>query len=196
MEACIGYSHIMLAASTTSPLTAAVLGERRPLKRQAAPEGIRQDATAKMNDCFTPEQRSRVMASVKQRNTAPEMIIRKALWGLGYRYRLHVKNLPSRPDIVFPSRRRVIFVHGCFWHRHPGCRRTTTPVSRRDFWEAKFAANVARDAASVIALENAGWQVLVVWECEVKVKDRTALVERLTKFLGPPGATDPKRYAE
>lgn len=120
------------------------------------------------------------MARVRQSNTAPELVIRQMLWRAGYRYRLHSKDLPGKPDIVFPGRRRVIFVHGCFWHRHKGCKRATMPNTRRDFWLAKFAANTTRDERVVAALESAGWRVFIVWECEVNSPD---LLERLVAFL-------------
>ncbi len=109
------------------------------------------------------------------------MIVRRAAHALGYRFRLHRKDLPGRPDLVFPSRRAVIFVHGCFWHRHPGCRMASTPKTRVEFWSAKFDRNVQRDAAVIDALEAAGWRVLVIWECETR--DRKWLEDKLSGFL-------------
>lgn len=111
--------------------------------------------------------RSRMMAAVRQRNTTPEMIVRSALHRLGFRYRLHNKKLPGTPDIVFPRRRLVVFVNGCFWHRH-GCRLTTNPKTRHDFWAEKFRRNQERDAAVRAELEAAGWTVYQVWECETR----------------------------
>src|SRR4051812_5907882 len=100
------------------------------------------------------------MSKVRSGDTKPEMVVRRLLHGEGYRYRLHDRRLPGSPDIVFASRRKAIFVHGCFWHRHPGCRRATTPKTRTSFWEAKFAANVARDQRQLQSLDKLGWNVL------------------------------------
>lgn len=124
--------------------------------------------------------RSCQMAGIRQKNTAPELAVRKALWSLGFRYRLHRRDLPGSPDIVLGRRSTVIFVHGCFWHRH-GCGRTTTPSRNRGFWAAKFVANVRRDERTVRALRAAGWRVLVVWECQTR--DIYTLSEWLTKRL-------------
>lgn len=112
--------------------------------------------------------RSTLMAKVKGRNTSPEMKVRRALHSLGFRFRLHRKDLPGRPDIVLPRHRLVIFVHGCFWHRHPGCKMTTTPKTRRAFWEEKFATNVLRDQRNIDDLEKLGWRVATIWECETR----------------------------
>lgn len=110
------------------------------------------------------------MSRVKARDTVPEMMVRKALHAAGLRYRLHAKGLPGRPDLVFPSRRVVVFVHGCFWHRHPdpACKLTRTPKSRLEFWETKFSENTERDARNLAALEASGWTVFTVWECQVR----------------------------
>ena len=112
--------------------------------------------------------RSSSMSRVRSENTKPEMVVRRLLHGSGYRYRLHVGELPGRPDLVFPSRKKVVFVHGCFWHRHLGCPRSTIPRTRTDFWMTKFAANVERDARKLNELENLGWKCTIVWECETK----------------------------
>ena len=125
--------------------------------------------------------RSALMRKVRRRDTGPEMIVRRLLHHEGYRFRLHAGDLPGRPDIVFRGRRKVIFVHGCFWHRHEGCSRTTTPKTRREFWAEKFAANRKRDATAVSCLKQAGWEVAVVWECETE--DGDGLKERLVAFL-------------
>lgn len=117
-------------------------------------------------DRLTSAQRSKLMRRVKGKNTRPEKAVRSVLHRLGFRFRLHRKDLPGRPDIVLPKYRAVVFVHGCYWHRHGGCRRTTTPSARRAFWEEKFSANVERDRRNREALIGAGWRVLVVWECE------------------------------
>jgi DNA mismatch endonuclease (patch repair protein) len=125
--------------------------------------------------------RSSLMAKVKSKNTKPELAVRSAAHRLGYRFRLHKKDLPGTPDIVFSQKRKVIFVHGCFWHRHPGCRKASTPKTRAAFWNEKFEANIARDQRNVTALEADGWQVLTLWECEVR--DENILRSKLKMFL-------------
>ena len=120
-----------------------------------------------MADTFTPTQRSRIMRKVKSTDTKPEMIVRKWLHAQGYRFRLHDKTLPGRPDVKLTKRRTVIFVHGCFWHRHPGCKRATTPASRVEYWTEKFRRNTERDARNQAALEALGWKVIVLWECDI-----------------------------
>ncbi|WP_298373530.1 very short patch repair endonuclease [Azospirillum sp.] len=122
-------------------------------------------------------ERSRVMRAVKSVDTTPEKVIRRTLWAAGLRYRLHDKRLPGTPDVLFPSRKIALFVHGCFWHGHEGCPRHRVPKTRREYWEAKIARNRQRDANARAALEAMGWTVLVVWECETKKADqRAALV--------------------
>ncbi len=133
-----------------------------------------------MADTRTPEQRRRIMQAVKTTGTGPEMIVRRALFSLGYRYRLHSKRLPGRPDIVFHGRRKAIFVHGCFWHGH-GCAKGRLPKSRLDYWGPKIVANCNRDARNVADLSALGWEVLTVWQCETL--DLEALSERLTHFM-------------
>lgn len=128
--------------------------------------------------------RSRNMAAIKGKDTKPEMIVRRLLHSLGYRYRLHRKDIPGRPDIVFIGRRMAIQVHGCFWHQHPGCKAAHVPLSRLEYWQPKLARNVARDTASLEALSAAGWDVLVLWECEIKRGGD--IQDRLVRFLGPP----------
>lgn len=135
-----------------------------------------------MADRLSPEARSRLMAAVKGRNTGPEMIVRRLAHSLGYRFRLHRRDLPGSPDLVFPGRRKIVFVHGCFWHRHQGCRQASTPSSRVEFWKDKFRRNVERDTAVERALRAAGWDVLIIWQCETR--DRTKLAELLSSFLG------------
>ena len=134
-----------------------------------------------MVDVLSPEQRHRNMSRIRGRDTTPERTVRSVLHGLGYRFRLHRRDLPGRPDIVLPRFGVVIFVHGCFWHRHPGCRYTTTPRTRACFWQQKFAQNVERDRRNVASLSKSGWRVLCVWECEMR--DRDALARRLVRFL-------------
>ena len=133
-------------------------------------------------DPLTRAQRSRQMGLVKGKNTTPEITVRKTLWRMGYRYRLHCNDVPGRPDIVFKGRFKVIFVHGCFWHRHPRCARTRTPKSRVSFWTKKFTGNVLRDRTVRRRLASAGWSVLVIWECESEKPLR--LVAKLKRFLG------------
>ncbi len=137
----------------------------------------------------TDPARSAQMALVKGKNTRPELRVRRLAHALGYRFRLHRRDLPGTPDLVFPGRRAVIFVHGCFWHRHPapGCWRARLPKSRPEFWVPKLEANVARDAEQIAALEALGWRVLVIWECETTPSRLTELGARLAGFLGPPG---------
>lgn len=129
------------------------------------------------------------MARIRGQDTGPELTVRRLLHAMGYRFRLHRRDLPGRPDIVLPGRRKAILVHGCFWHQHPGCRFARMPATRRDFWEAKLAGNCARDARNVAALRRAGWSVSVVWECQTR---HTGTLEaRLRRFL----ATGPRRGA-
>ncbi len=136
-----------------------------------------------MVDRLSPEARSRNMARISGKDTSPEMTIRRLLHTMGYRYRLHARSLPGKPDLVFPSRRKAIFVHGCFWHRHQGCRYAYRPKSRTDFWDRKFAQNVERDARNLRALADGGWQALVIWQCEIK--DVPPVRDQLLGFLGP-----------
>ena len=135
-------------------------------------------------DTVDEKTRSRIMASVRQKGTGPELRLRKALHRLGFRYRLNDNKLPGSPDLVFPKYKAVIFVHGCFWHRH-GCKASTTPKTRRDFWLAKFKANVERDEAKIEALKAKGWRVLVVWECSLKMNgpDLDSVVQKVVAWL-------------
>ncbi|MDE0332847.1 MAG: very short patch repair endonuclease [Nitrospinae bacterium] len=129
-----------------------------------------------------PEDRSRTMRAVKGHDTGPEMIVRRLAHGMGYRYRLHRKDLPGKPDLVFPAKRKVIFVHGCFWHQHACPRGARSPKSSRDYWIPKLKRNKERDVQNQRLLREMGWDVLVIWECEMK--DRDALKERISAFLG------------
>ena len=133
-----------------------------------------------MTDTRSPEQRRRIMQSVKTRDTGPELTVRRILFRLGYRYRLNAKKLPGRPDIVLPGRMKVIFVHGCFWHGHD-CRKGQAPKSRLDYWKPKLRTNRKRDAAQLRALKTLGWSVLTIWQCETN--DSEALRLRLSGFL-------------
>jgi DNA mismatch endonuclease, patch repair protein len=121
------------------------------------------------------------MSRVRGSDTKPEMLVRRALHKLGYRYVLHDRRLPGIPDLVFPSRRKVIFVHGCFWHQHENCRHSAPPSTRLDFWLPKLAANRARDARNSRTLSESGWRVMVLWECELN--DLPPAVVRMVKFL-------------
>lgn len=125
-----------------------------------------------MVDVVDRRTRSRMMASIGPTNTAPEIAVRRYLHAAGLRFRLHDKGLPGRPDVVLPGHRVAIFIHGCFWHRHPGCRYATTPASNATFWHDKFKSNVRRDKAKRELLEQQGWTVLVVWECEARDGNR------------------------
>lgn len=127
--------------------------------------------------------RSRMMSAVRSRNTSPEMIVRRYLHEQGFRYRLHVRKLPGSPDLVLPKHRTVIFVHGCFWHRHEGCRYTTMPASNVEHWREKFAANVQRDGVKETQLRLARWKVIVVWECELKRSPEGRLNELVEEIL-------------
>ena len=133
-----------------------------------------------MVDTRTKEQRRRIMQAVKGKDTGPEWTVRKLLHKRGYRYRLHRKDLPGKPDLVFPSRRKAIFVHGCFWHAH-GCRYGQPPKSRPEYWLPKLKENKRRDAKRNAELEEMGWQVLTVWQCETR--DMEGLVPKLCSFL-------------
>lgn len=130
--------------------------------------------------------RSRQMALVRGRNTKPELTVRQLVHSLGYRYRLHYTKLPGKPDLAFPARRKVIFVHGCFWHRHaaPKCWRARVPKTRHDFWIPKLNANVGRDAANIAAIRARGWTVMVIWECETTAQHREELRTKIIQFLG------------
>lgn len=121
-----------------------------------------------MTDIYSPAKRSEVMAKVRGRDTAIERRLRSALHRLGFRFRLNVKTLPGSPDIVFPRYKKVVFVHGCFWHRHKGCKRAALPKTNIDFWRLKLRANEDRDRAVAKLLRDTGWGVLVVWQCQIE----------------------------
>ncbi len=131
-------------------------------------------------DVFTPEKRSAVMRAVRGADTGPEIAVRRLVHSMGYRYGLHCKDLPGRPDLVFRRLRKVVFVHGCFWHRH-NCPAGRVPDSRRQYWESKLNGNVRRDRRNQKALRDAGWQIMTVWECELRDQER--LSKRLRRFL-------------
>lgn len=131
-------------------------------------------------DILTPEQRSEVMRRIRGKDTKPEMLLRSALHRAGFRFRLHRRSLPGAPDIVFPGRRKAIFVHGCFWHSHR-CKRARKPASNRDYWIPKLAENKKRDARNRRRLTALGWSSLVVWECQLRTMDR--VMAKVEKFL-------------
>jgi DNA mismatch endonuclease, patch repair protein len=131
-------------------------------------------------DKYSPAKRSEIMSNVKSKNTKPEKLVRSLLHKLGYRFRLH-KDLPGHPDIVLSKYKAVIFVHGCFWHQHPGCKKATYPKNNADFWIRKLDTNIERDRRNEMELERLGWKVLVVWECETKHQD--VLINQLREFL-------------
>ncbi|MBY3031554.1 DNA mismatch endonuclease Vsr [Rhizobium leguminosarum] len=135
-----------------------------------------------MVDRLTSERRSWLMSRVKGKNTSPELKVRRTLHALGFRFRLHRKDLPGNPDIVLPKLMRAVFVHGCFWHRHPGCKKASVPKTRPEFWHQKFANNVERDTRTTVALGAIGWTVVVIWECETKDPDE--LRRRLVELVG------------
>jgi DNA mismatch endonuclease, patch repair protein len=132
-------------------------------------------------DPLSPSQRSERMSRIRSGNSKPELRVRRLVHGLGYRYRLHVPALPGRPDLVFGGRKKVIFVHGCFWHQH-GCRIYRMPKSNQVFWLNKLASNVRRDKLNMASLDKAGWTVLIIWECQTK--DLTELTREIVEFLG------------
>ena len=137
-------------------------------------------------DNLTPERRSANMSRIRSRDTSPEMIVRRLVHGMGFRYRLHVQSLPGKPDIVLPRLKSIIDVRGCFWHQHSGCIDSHIPKSRRQYWAPKLAHNQERDAENGRQLRRLGWRVCLVWECETKAP-RT-LIKRLARFLGKRGA--------
>ncbi|MDJ0449265.1 very short patch repair endonuclease [Methylocystis sp. JR02] len=136
--------------------------------------------TTKLFETVTPERRQ-LMARVRGKDTKPELRVRRVAHAMGYRFRLHRRNLPGSPDLVFPRLRKVVFVHGCFWHRHEGCPKSTTPKARAVYWQNKFRENVTRDKRSVLDLQALGWRVLIIWECETN--DDEFLRSRLSNFL-------------
>ncbi|MHB1332517.1 MAG: very short patch repair endonuclease [Sulfuriferula sp.] len=138
-----------------------------------------------MVDVVDKATRSRMMAGIQGKNTKPELLVRKYLHSKGLRFRLHAKKLPGKPDLVFPKYKVVVFVHGCFWHRHAGCKYATTPSSREDFWANKLSENVARDSYQIAALIGLGWRVFVVWECELRESQKRleSLYSEITRSL-------------
>lgn len=129
-------------------------------------------------DTLSPQERSKRMFLIRGTGTTPEMKLRRLVHGMGYRYRLHVRDLPGKPDLVFPSRHAVIFMHGCFWHRHKGCSLARLPKSKLDFWGPKLEANRKRDSRNQRRLKDLGWRVLIVWECQMADVNRVSVLVR------------------
>uniref|UniRef100_UPI0035B36DEF very short patch repair endonuclease n=1 Tax=Paenirhodobacter enshiensis TaxID=1105367 RepID=UPI0035B36DEF len=136
-----------------------------------------------MVDTVSAETRSRMMASVRRRDTKPEIAVRKALHAAGFRFRVDVRSLPGSPDIVLARWKTAVFVHGCFWHRHDGCFHAATPATRPEFWQSKFDANVARDRKSEEALLHLGWKVAIVWECGLSANENEGTIRDLIGFI-------------
>ena len=136
-----------------------------------------------MTDKISRADRSRNMSRIKNKDTKPEMIVRQYLFAQGFRYRLHDKKLMGKPDLVLPKYRAVIFIHGCFWHRHRDCQLAYTPKSREEFWLKKFDDNVKRDNVVKEALHHAGWRILTIWECALRSKDKSRHLESAAKWL-------------
>lgn len=134
-----------------------------------------------MIDIFSSEKRSSIMSNIRSKNTSPEIQVRKLIFSMGYRYRLHRKDLPGCPDIVFPGRKKVIFIHGCFWHGHQNCKASTLPETHKEFWKNKINSNQERDGKNINELENLNWKVLVVWQCEIK--NISYIAEKINSFL-------------
>lgn len=145
-----------------------------------APESAVRPSTVSP-DNLNPDERSALMSRVRSRDTAPERALRRLLTSMGYRYRLQYRRVPGRPDVALPGRRKVIWVHGCFWHQHPGCPRATVPKSRPEFWVPKLEGNRRRDLATQAEARQLGWDTFIVWECELR--DRDQLTKRLEEFL-------------
>jgi DNA mismatch endonuclease (patch repair protein) len=132
-------------------------------------------------DKLSPTERSRVMSAVRGKDTTPELIVRRLLHAMGFRFRLHRKDLPGKPDIVLPKYQTCIFVHGCFWHQHPRCKRASRPASNIKFWDAKLLGNIERDKRNYRALKKLGWRIMVIWEC--KTKNSEVLQQKITRFF-------------
>lgn len=132
-----------------------------------------------MTDIVSKKKRSTMMSGISSKDTKPEMIVRKSLHQAGYRFRLHQRNLPGKPDLVMPKYRLSIFIHGCFWHRHRGCRYAYQPKTRKEFWQNKFKQNIIRDEKNISKLLCGGWRVVVVWECFIREKKHHEIIEAL-----------------
>jgi DNA mismatch endonuclease (patch repair protein) len=174
-------------ASTTETRDADIAG--RSQSRQGTMCTVvatnRPESTGHVTDHLTPQQRSANMRRIRARHTVPEVAVRSLLHRAGFRFRVAPRELPGRPDIVLPRHRLAVFVHGCYWHRHPECPRATTPTTNTQYWQAKFARNVVRDWEVQQTLVSAGWRVATIWECEVR-RDPQGVVERLIAEIGDP----------
>lgn len=135
-----------------------------------------------MVDIFDKKKRSEIMSEISGKNTKPELLIRKALFSEGYRYRLHRKELPGNPDIIFPGRKKVIFINGCYWHGH-NCKKAALPETNKQFWEKKISGNVARDKKNLDKLLKMGWKSFVIWQCEIKKSSLGNIIKQAKKFL-------------
>ncbi|MCK4447907.1 MAG: DNA mismatch endonuclease Vsr [Candidatus Marinimicrobia bacterium] len=135
-----------------------------------------------MTDIFSPKKRSQIMKKIGPKNSKQELFIRKLIFSFGYRYRLHRKDLPGKPDLVFPKYKKVIFINGCFWHHH-NCKRGKLPETNREFWKKKILGNVKRDKENYKELKEFGWKILVVWQCEIKTKNTEYLQQKIKSFL-------------
>ncbi len=134
-------------------------------------------------DRFSPDKRHEVMSRIRGKDTKPEMIVRRFLFSQGFRFRLHYRKLPGHPDIVLPKYRAVVFVHGCFWHRHENCRHFRLPQSNVEYWENKIAGNVERDLRDANRIADMGWKVIVIWECELERKTRDEVLNRVATLI-------------
>lgn len=134
-----------------------------------------------MADVLSHRQRQKCMSAIRSKDTAPEWIVRRTVFSLGYRYRLHITTLPGKPDLVFPSKRKVILIHGCFWHRHACKKGLSKPGTNREFWEKKLTDNIQRDERNEVELKKLGWKVLIIWECQTKSEQK--LSSQLIQFL-------------
>lgn len=134
-----------------------------------------------MSDVFSKDDRSRIMSKISCKDTKPEILVRRILHKMGFRYRLHVNDLPGTPDIVLPRHKKIIFVHGCFWHGHEGCNRSKRPKTNVDFWNQKIDGNIERDEKTKEELEEMGWKVLVIWQCQTR--DLESLEQIILKFM-------------
>ena len=141
-------------------------------------------------DSVTPARRSEIMGHVRSRDTKPEMTVRQIVHAMGYRYRLHAKDLPGKPDLVFRSRGKIVFIHGCFWHRHADCALARLPKSRQNFWLPKLDANRQRDLKNESALRDAGWDVLTIWECDLGDIDQLKTYDTWLGLTDPASSTD------
>jgi DNA mismatch endonuclease (patch repair protein) len=136
-----------------------------------------------LGDIFTPEKRSEIMRKIKPAGSKQEIFIRKLVHSMGYRYRLHKKDLPGKPDLVFRKYKKVIFVNGCFWHGHEGCKRSALPTTNAEFWRKKITGNVERDKVNYERLNKLGWKILIVWQCEIKESEKEKLRKKISEFL-------------